>query len=465
MSYVSLLKNIPEILSQPTGIAAIASLGIHGAIALIVPLMPVDNEQSPVSASPKSVGILELSQADQNRLPEIPSTFSSEVTLQPELPQQPQLLPPNLDTQGQRTVLPPLPLSPTPFRQSALPPVGTTPNYRISANRNISFPQSQPTPMPAPPRETVRRPAPEPIVPREEFRFDPSGFNAAEQRFTPSNRTFNQSEITVATQPVPVERLPRVTASERPSDLPNPPGTNTATNTTPQTTQSGNESLVARLQQNSPPKNEVAPGNQRIPQLQSGSTPKAPELPVKKANEPQGLIAQLNSYEVLRQQIQQAYPNSQEKPVIRSTVTTNQPNVQGTVLGFLVVDTEGKVLDIKFQDKSVSPDLKSKTREYFSNKSPQGSQQISSYPFSLSFQSNDRNTATSPVPTPAASLKPLPELRISNEESVPTGVIIPQPSARNENNDNSLSSTLESGQQLIQQLRQVREERQESSPE
>ncbi|NJR19781.1 MAG: hypothetical protein HC785_31730 [Calothrix sp. CSU_2_0] len=35
MSYVSFLKNIPEVLTQPTGIAALASLGIHGAIAFI----------------------------------------------------------------------------------------------------------------------------------------------------------------------------------------------------------------------------------------------------------------------------------------------------------------------------------------------------------------------------------------------------------------------------------------------
>ena len=59
MSYVSLLKNIPEIFSQPTGIAAIASLGIHGAIALIVPLMPVNSGQSSKTDSPKAVGLME----------------------------------------------------------------------------------------------------------------------------------------------------------------------------------------------------------------------------------------------------------------------------------------------------------------------------------------------------------------------------------------------------------------------
>ena len=80
MSYVSIFKNIPEILSQPTGIAAIASLGIHGAIALIVPLMPVNTSASSKADSPKAVGLMELSTADQSRLPQPPST--SQVALQ-----------------------------------------------------------------------------------------------------------------------------------------------------------------------------------------------------------------------------------------------------------------------------------------------------------------------------------------------------------------------------------------------
>ncbi|MDP5337125.1 MAG: hypothetical protein NWQ28_00930 [Nodularia sp. (in: cyanobacteria)] len=469
MSYVSLLKNIPEILSQPTGIAAIASLGIHGAIALIVPLMPVDSEQSQVSASPESVGILELSQADQNRLPETPSTFPSQVALQPQLPQQPQLLPPNLDVS--RSVLPPLPSST--YTQSVLPPINRTPtpNYRISANRsNVSFPQRQPT-------DAV---ASAPTAPREEFRFDSSGFNAADQSFTPSTRSFDQSEVRVAGQAVAVERLPKVTASRLPndlpntpsrlpSDLPNTPPTTTVTNPTPQTSQSGNngnQELIARLQQTSQPQDQLALANQRIPRMQPESTAKTPELPLKKVNEPQqGLIAQLNSYEGLRQKIKQAYPNSQEKPVIRETVAANKPNLEGTVLGFLVVDPEGRVLDIKFQDQSVSPDLQLKAREYFNTRSPKGDQRISSYPFSLRFQNNGKTAATTQEQSPAASLKPLPELRIQNQPSAPAAAMSPKPSTRSEANNNSLSSTLESGEKLIQQLRQVRDKRQDSSPE
>ncbi|MBE9200410.1 MULTISPECIES: hypothetical protein [unclassified Nodularia (in: cyanobacteria)] len=458
MSYVSLLKNIPDILSQPTGIAAIASLGIHGAIALIVPLMPVDPDSSQVSASPTSVGILELSPADQNRLPETPNTFPSQLALQPQLPQQPQLLPPNLDTQ--RTLLPPLP--PPVYTQSTLPP-NIAANYRrISPNRNVSFPQRQPTPAGAS--------AAAPIAQRPELRFDTSGFNAGNQRFTASTPNFNQSEVRVATQGVSVERLPKLTASQIPGDLPNPQPTTRATNTTPQRTQpgnntanAGNQELIARLQQTPQAQDELILANQSLPKFQPGTAPKTPDLPLKTVtvNEQQGLIAQLNSYEGLRKQIQQAYPNSQEKPVIRETIAASQPNLQGTVLGFLVVDPEGKVLDIKFQDQSVSQDLQLKAREYFNTRSLKGDQQISSYPFNLRFQNNGNAADLTPGQTPTATVKPLPQLRIQNQpqQSAPATVVIPQPSTTPKADSNSLSSTLESGQKLIQQLRQVREER------
>ncbi|MDB9316247.1 hypothetical protein [Nodularia spumigena] len=470
MSYVSLLKNIPDILSQPTGIAAIASIGIHGAIALIVPLMPVDSEPSQVTASPKSVGILELSQADQNRLPETPNTFPSQVSLQPALPQQPQLLPPNLDTQ--RSLLPPLP--PPVYRQSVLPP-NITSNYSIYPNRTVSLPQGLPIPAPAARRTAIAPaivPEPEAIAPRQAIRFDPSGFNAANHRFAPSTRSFNQSEVRVATQALPVDRLPKVTPSNLPSDLPNTPPITTTTNTTARTPRTGNDAaktnanqeLIARLQPTPQAQDKLVLANQSIPKWQPGSAPKTPELPLQKVNEQQGLIAQLNSYEGVRKQIQQAYPNSVEKPVIRETIIAKQPNVEGTVLGVLVVDPQGRVLDIKFQGQSVSTDLQLKAREYFNARSPKGGEQISSYPFSLRFQNNGNTAETNQEQTPAASLKPLPQLR-TNEQSAPASVVIPQPSTTPEANNNSLSSTLESGQKLIQQLRQVREERKDSSPQ
>jgi hypothetical protein len=469
MSYVSLLKNVPEILSQPTGIAAIASLGIHSAIAFIVPLIPVDSEPSPVSAAPKTVGILELSQADQNRLPDIPNTLPSQLALQPELPQQPQLLPPNLDTS--RTSLPPLP--PPVFRQTAVLPPNISSNYGISPQRSVMLPERLPLPAPnvaARPVPYIAPPAPATTPTTPEFGFDTSGFNAVEQRFQPSTPAFNQSEITIASQPIPVEGLPRGAAAPVPRDLPNtPPTTTTATNSTTQTTQPANTNreLIARVKPTPKPQEDLAFANQPLPRWQPGATSTTPELPAQQVNEQQGVLAQLNSYENLRQKIQQVYPSSQEKPVIRETIIASQPNVEGTVLGFLVVDPEGKVLDIKFQGESVSPELQSKTREFFSRRTPQAGQQISSYPFSLRFQNQGNTAEANQGQTGAAALQALPQLEIrqqpSQQQSESAQVVIPQTATTPPANNNSLSSTLESSQKLIQQLRQVRDERQGST--
>ncbi|MFN5990097.1 MAG: hypothetical protein ACK47Q_11795, partial [Dolichospermum sp.] len=130
MSYVSILRNIPEMLSQPTGIAAIASLGIHGAIALIVPLMPVNSSESAKIDPSKAVPLMELSAADQKRLPQ-PATISQLPLQQPPLPLQQQL--PGSNLGNLTTIYPPLqpelsnpplsviPSSPTSYNTSSLP--------------------------------------------------------------------------------------------------------------------------------------------------------------------------------------------------------------------------------------------------------------------------------------------------------------------------------------------------------
>lgn len=451
MSYVSLLKNVPEFLSRPTGIAVIASLGIHAAIALIVPLMPVDSDSSQPSEVPQSVGILELTQADQERLPESPKvspeTFPSSLPTELSLPPRPPLLPPNLDIP---TTLPPLPSSP---QTQPLPPVRSTLNYpTVAANPNISLPQRPPTPTPEPRIESE--------APQQQYRFTPD-FNAAAQRFTPSRRTFNHSEIQLAVKPTPVDGLPEVTPSPLPADLVNTPPTTTAVNNATSGTTKDDaaqtarqQALVARLQEGRKKPEPV--GNQSTAKLQPASTPEKTELPSQKVNPPQGAIARLNSHQQIRQEIQQDYPNSQQKPVIRATIAVNQSQMEGTVWGFLVVGTKGEVLDIKFPRELVSTELQSKAREYFSTKSPPGDQQVSIHPFNLRFQKNGNTAATTTV-------KPLPELKIPNEQSAPAEAVTAKTTP--ETNNTSLNSTLESSEKLIQQLRQVREERTNSNLE
>jgi hypothetical protein len=509
MSYVSLLKNIPEILAQPTGIAAIASLGIHGAIALIVPLMPVDSNKSNETPQ-KTVGVLELSQADQSRLPQSQNPnpnpnavgFQGQLPLQSQFPQQPQLSNlPNLNAQS--TALPPLPPPVTPG--ISLPPVYTTPSsYRIAA-----LPKGQPL------RQIGRR----------DYRFG-NGFNVAGDKLTPATPpNFNQQQaIPEAPRPLPIDELPKLNAANLPNDLP----PNLPSNTTPPVTDSNNVSTVAPTQPLVAPISEtpkagddLAFAGQSVPKGQLGSTVRTPALPLENPERrpEQGLIAKVSSYEDLRKALQQEYPNSQEKAVIRSTVATGKPGIDGTVLGFLIVDTEGKVLDIKFQDKTISPELQSKAREYFTKNAPKGDQQISRYPFSLRIQSNSNNNAATEETTPNVVLpkpastplvnrnqpvttpKPLPPLQIrettpkpatqlplreatpkpatqlplreatpkpatqlplrkDQPASTPTVEASPSTSSESSDSTNQLSSTTDSSKTLLEKLREAREQQQ-----
>ncbi|MBD2725251.1 hypothetical protein H6G96_02665 [Nostoc sp. FACHB-892] len=424
MSYVSLFKNIPEILSQPIGIAAIASLGIHGAIAMIVPLMPMESNKPNETASSKTVGLLELSQADQSRLPQT----SPQIGLQ-QLPPIAPLSNPNFNAQ---TILPPL-ASP-PSSQLVMPPLPpSSNNYQVSS---------------LPTRQSLR------MIPSNNLRFDASKFDSS--KYNNSSAKFSQSvpRVNVSDtkyeppKPLAVSRLPELQSQKIPNDIlqnaqspslsdTSPINTNpitTAGNTAPQMTQSFNDasrisqsSLISSLKQASRAGDSL---NLRATTSQASDlSGKGTEL----------AIAQLDSYANLRKEVQKEYPNAEQKPVIRQTLATDKPNLEGAVLGVLVVDPDGKVLDIKFQDKLVSRELQSEAREYFNKQSPKGDKRISSYPFNLRFQNNTSSTTgttqlSAPginnnqlTPSPADTSKPFPELRIRNNQPTPSSTATPKP--------------------------------------
>ncbi len=507
MSYVSLLKNIPDILSQPIGIAAIASLGIHGAIAMIVPLMPMESNKPKETASSKTVGLLELSQADQNRLPQ----STPQIGLQ-QLPPIAPLSAPNFNAQSG---LPPL--APPPSSQLVLPPLPpSSNNYQISS---------------LPPRQSLR------MIPSTNLGFDASKIDSSKfdtsPKFSPSVPRVNDS----ATQyeppkPLAVNRLPELQSQNVPDDIlqnaqsPNLSDTNpiatAQVNTTSQMTQPVNDaSKMTQNQLINSLKQAPRSGNTLIGTRVS--TPQTANLSVK---ETQQAIAQLDSYANLRKEVQQQYPNAEQKSVIRQILPTDKPNLEGAVLGVLVVDADGKVLDIKFQDKLVSPELQSKAREYFNKQSPKGDKQISSYPFNLVFQNNTSNTTgttqeqqpaslSTPginnnlvIPSPEATSKPLPDLRIRNNQptSLPTGTLKPlaapgvnsnqpelsptttpkplselqirnnqptpspaastsQPLLLPKVNNSEVTPSTDSDKKLVERLREVKENRQKSNPE
>ncbi|MFN6538051.1 MAG: hypothetical protein RM021_016990 [Nostoc sp. EkiNYC01] len=402
MSYVSLLKNIPEIISQPIGIAAIASVGIHGAIAMIVPLMPMDSSKPQETASSKTVGLTELSQADQSRLPQT----TPRIGLQ-QLPPIAPLSAPNFNAQ---TAL--APLTPPPSSQLVLPPLPpSSNNYRVSS---------------LPTRQSLR------TIPNYNLGFDASKFDSSKYNNSPKFSSsvppaprFSESDRKYETpQPLSVNRLPQLQSQNIPDDILQnaqsrnlsdiPPITTAQGNPTPQITQPSidGSKISQNLLVNSLKEGR---GNSNTLIGTRVSTPQASDLSPKGT---QQAIAQLDSYDALRKEVQQQYPNAEQKPVIRQTLATDKPNVEGAVLGVLVVDPDGKVLDIKFQDKLLSPQLRTKAREYFSKQSLKGDKKISSYPFNLVFQNNSSNTTGAtqdqkpfPLLTPGSNsnqLKPSP---------------------------------------------------------
>ncbi|MEH2208858.1 MAG: hypothetical protein V7K53_33110 [Nostoc sp.] len=500
MSYVSLLKNIPEILSQPIGIAAIASLGIHGAIAMIVPLMPMESNKPKETASSKTVGLLELSQADQNRLPQT----TPQIGLQ-QLPPVAPLAASNFSLQPGLT-----PLAPSPSSQLVLPPLpASSNNYRVSS---------------LPTRQSLR------MIPSDNLRFDASKFDSSKfntsARFSrPVPRVDVNESVAKYEPPKPlaVNRLPELQSQQIPADLlrnPQPPilsdSTPVATaqvNTTSQPMTQPITNASSTIPQN-PLINSLkqAPRNGDTLIGTRGSTLQTADLSAKGT---QQAIAQLDSYANLRKEVQQEYPNAEQKPVIRQTLSTNKSNLEGAVLGVLVVDPDGKVLDIKFQDKLISPELQLKARQYFNKRSPKGDKQISSYPFNLRFQNSTSNlTGTTQeqnpsslsapginnnqiTPSPAATFKPLPNLQIRNNPptsspadtlkplTVPTVTPKPLSELQIKNNQPTSSSAgttseplllpkinqgqstsaAESDKKLVERLREVKENRQKSNPE
>ncbi|MEH1913526.1 hypothetical protein [Nostoc sp.] len=490
MSYVSLLKNIPEILSQPIGIAAIASLGIHGAIAMIVPLMPMESNKPKETASSKTVGLLELSQADQNRLPQ----STPQIGLQQ--------LPPVAPLAGSNFSLQPglTPLAPSPSSQMVLPPLpASSNNYRVSS---------------LPTRQSLR------MIPSDNLRFDASKFDSSKfntsARFSQPVPRVNVNESVAkyeSPKPLAVNRLPELQSQQIPADMLRNAQPPILSETTPLATAQVNPTSQP-MTQPIPNASSTIAQNPLINSLKQaprngdtligtrGSTLQTADLSTKGT---QQAIAQLDSYANLRKEVQQQYPNAEQKPVIRQTLSTDKSNLEGAVLGVLIVDPDGKVLDIKFQDKLISPELQLKARQYFNKQSPKGDKQVSSYPFNLRFQNSTSNiTGTTQeqkpsslsapginnnqiTPSPAATFKPLPDLQIKNNPptSSPTGTLKPLSELQIKNNQPTSSSAAttseplllpkinqgqstsaaESDKKLVERLREVKENRQKSNPE
>ena len=572
MSYVSLLKNLPEFLSQPAGIAVLASLGIHGAIAFILPLAPIDSTKPKQQvASPKTVGLVELNQAEQNRLPQAntPQVALQPVPLQPQVPPLPNFasqqttLPPLPPASSTKLILPPLPKSSTNLAIASLPkgqslgvlpkrdyqinPMNSSLNVRTAAalpssrfNEDVKLGESKPlAPSTMPELQATKTPVDLP----------PSNMPQSQTPFVPAMPPDHMPLQAATKTPARMSRLnlPALQPATMPANLPSSQSpipyetTPTATayrNTTPPTTEAGsgtpriaqNQQLIAPIGETPQTRDRLALAGPNLLRSPLQSTPRIPGL---LSTPRESVMAKTTTFGEQYNQVKQQYPNLETKVPISDTINAKAGR-DGKVEGALVVDAEGKVESVNFLDQSVSSDLKTATREYFREyfqKNPtQASGKPKYYPFSLSFRSNSsspevlrQTTASSVTNEKQASselrqrliqlrsssmatqasnaqppqqrqlsrsssetaVKPLPEQRVKNNlpvlapetarpfpeipagknQAAPPSEVATKPLSEPELSSNQPSTSVESGQKLLRQLRKVREQRQNSHQE
>ncbi|BAY44548.1 hypothetical protein SAMD00079811_21480 [Scytonema sp. HK-05] len=398
MSYVSLLKNIPEFLSQPTGIAAIASLGIHSAIAFVLPMVPMDSKPKQEPSSKSSVGLVELSQAEKSRLPQPGAPQLSLQPLQPPTPVLPQVPPMNLANQS-IPPLPPIPASPS-STDLILPPLPKTNNVAIA-----SLPKSQSLPIlskrdlqPAPPLISTKVKPFTPYVEKVKL-GEPKPLESSRIPYNvPPIQAANipqEQELVNNYAPVSPEQMPVASSAE-----------GVAQQTTEPAGVAQNQQLVTPVVQ--PPQvgdNSIALRGQNLPQLPQGSNFQAPKLPSLVPQSPSVTTEQLASkpktFVERFTEAKNQYPNLESKQPVAAIVNP-KTGQEGNVQGDLVVNGEGKVESINFENNSVPSELKTEVREYFreyfQNNPAQANGKHKFYPFNISFKPNSSNISKTPAP-------------------------------------------------------------------
>ena len=442
MSYVSILKTIPEIISQPTGIAVLASVGIHGVIALFLPWMQLETKPKETKSPKTGVGLVELNQAAQNRLPQ---TTTSGLPKQPGIPLQAQLpqvgqvplqaqVPPfpnfalkspPLPAQPPTTSLVEPPLTPVPLspnRVSILPlpqknqlQVAQTQNFQLQPKFDVS--QNDTTTIPRVNDRKITRlqdeiglGKPQPL---------PSSVNTSNSQYPT-----NLPDLQAANIP---KNLSELQPTNIPSNLPNTPASISSNNSN---TPPGlpNQEFVAPGGTPQPGGN-LAMGGTSLPQWQPQQpTPVKPELSPPAPTTSQVTAQQIAKITSLNDQLRKVrdqYPNIETKKLISETVS-GQRGQEGKIEGGLVY-TDGKVESIEFLDNSVPSSLKVAAREYFRDyfqKNPvQANGKPQYYPFRLSFLPNSNITPTTATPPKLPALVPqkLPILETSKTQPSPSG--------------------------------------------
>ncbi|WP_146087186.1 hypothetical protein [Chroococcidiopsis sp. TS-821] len=217
------MRTLPESFRSTNGMAAVASLGIHGLLLIVLPFLPYDSQLA-ANVQQRTVGIVELTPEEQSRLPgasSVPAALPSFATQPSPLPPLPP--PPSFPVGA----LPPLPDPITLPPSIGLPPAGNNSLQALQPNQTFILPvspersnrttsgvpkvnPSQSTQQAFATGSTTNTPPPPPVLntlppPPPLGNLQPPVAAAPNQS---QNRTFNSSELL---PPVPQWQQPRNT--------------------------------------------------------------------------------------------------------------------------------------------------------------------------------------------------------------------------------------------------------------
>jgi len=278
MSYAYMTK-MSKPLRQPIVLAALGSLGIHGFLWAILPILPIASKPSAVQ-QPPTVGLVELTPAERGRLPPLnPLPPANKQLSDSELSLPESSLPPPLPPEP--SVLPPLPPPPPPD-PSVLPPLPPLPYTDSSVPPNVTYPPITSFK----PRRVAPPPPPSSLISSSILSKQP-------RTAKPSPLPGNLSKI-----PEPESHQRKLFPPPPPPPVPFAPPTNTglphldikpAAPFTPPPTTALNS--VPQRNSNQSPNQQTAVAN---PEINSATTPTQPESSLDRRR--QALIADLERY-------------------------------------------------------------------------------------------------------------------------------------------------------------------------
>ncbi len=449
-----------------TGVAALASLGVHGLLWAVLPGLTI-NSQDNKSPTQRTIGLVDLSPQEQTRLPQTPNPVDN-------------TLPPFA---SQLTELPPAP----PYRTSVIPPLQLPPGSAPIYN-------SIPKPTSAPSLQTFRVPLPPPPstsfppIPYENLANYPNNLPLpsappAPPFVLPANNGLPNIPLAADRTLPPNDDIAVATPSLEPNLQPTPANLNSpAPNPTVEANklpERGKQELLAMresMRNNFPPSVATpAPTNTRTLSRQEivtalkGQRSNQPTLPTNSAMSRQEIVTALranrnpsnelspetktaldNIEKFTRQQatIQAQNPDAVTKPPIRRKLTTCDRAIDGDVAVVnVVVNPEGKRLsEPSLITKTGKPDI-AQAQKYVRDYEFAKTDKTTNYNFRLEFDysaskcaqakpTTNTPEATTPnttnTPTPTSSSKPIPTFRPTPTSSKPIPTFRPTPTSSSE---------------------------------